>query len=132
MSISWSAGYAVGIHGYVRPPAISTSGSGQVRPTLPRLFRHYVSSDLNRSDLSDNLFLKKGNLVRMGVPPLRLELLTSISGVEFEECYRERIIVSIDDVPVSVISLDRLLQNKRAAGRVKDLLDLENLPGPGE
>jgi hypothetical protein len=64
----------------------------------------------------------------MGVPPMRLELLTSIAGVEFDDCYRERVLVTICDLTVPVISLDRLRQNKRAAGRTKDLADLENLP----
>jgi hypothetical protein len=64
----------------------------------------------------------------MGVPPMRLELLTSIAGVEFDDCYRERIQINLGDVVVPVISLDQLRRNKRAAGRAKDLADLENLP----
>ena len=59
---------------------------------------------------------------------MRLEVLTSISGVDFDDCYPERLIVQIDGVDIPVISLDRLRQNKRAAGRAKDLADLENLP----
>jgi hypothetical protein len=65
----------------------------------------------------------------MGVPPIRIEILTSISGVEFGDCYAEKILVTIDEIPVPVISLARLRENKRASGRAKDLADLENLPG---
>jgi hypothetical protein len=64
----------------------------------------------------------------MGVPPMRLEILTSISGVQFNECYAERELFDVEEMRVPVISLARLRQNKFAAGRAKDLADLENLP----
>ena len=66
-------------------------------------------------------------IVRMGIPPVRIELLTSVSGVEFDECYRNRNTVELDGVPVDMISFKHLKQNKRAAGRHKDLNDLEHL-----
>jgi hypothetical protein len=64
----------------------------------------------------------------MGVPPIRIEILTSISGVEFESCYAEKEMVPIEEMVVPVISLARLRVNKAASGRAKDLADLENLP----
>jgi hypothetical protein len=64
----------------------------------------------------------------MGVPPIRIELLTSVSGVQFETCYAEKEMVRIEEMLVSVISLARLRENKAASGRAKDLADLENLP----
>ena len=67
-------------------------------------------------------------MVRMGVPPIRIKILTSISGVEFELCYAEKEMFYIEEMVVPVISLARLRQNKLAAARAKDLADLENLP----
>ena len=64
----------------------------------------------------------------MGVPPLRIELLTGVSGVEFAGCYAHRHVDVVDGVEVSLISLDDLKANKRASGRTKDLNDLQNLP----
>jgi hypothetical protein len=64
----------------------------------------------------------------MGVPPIRIELLTSISGVQFETCYAEKEMVRIEEMLVPVISLARLRENKAASGRAKDLADLQNLP----
>ena len=64
----------------------------------------------------------------MGVPPLRIELLTGASGVEFEGCYSRRTVVSFGEVEVSLISLEDLKTNKAASGRFKDLNDLEHLP----
>jgi hypothetical protein len=78
--------------------------------------------------LSPELFLARNNVVRMGLPPVRIEILTSVSGVEFESCYAEKEMIRIEEILVPVISLARLRQNKAASGRAKDLADLENLP----
>ena len=67
-------------------------------------------------------------MVRMGVPPIRIKILTSISGVEFEACYAEKEMIQIEEILVPVISLARLRENKAASGRTQDLADLENLP----
>jgi hypothetical protein len=49
------------------------------------------------------------------------------SGVDFDECYRERVVDEVDGLEVSLIGLDQLKKNKKAAGRLKDLADLEEL-----
>ncbi len=76
---------------------------------------------------SPELFLQENQIFRMGVPPMRIELLTTISGVSFERCYEERIIDTIDEVEVRIINLKHLKQNKKASGRYKDLDDLQHL-----
>ena len=63
-----------------------------------------------------------------GKIPIRIEILTSISGVDFATCYAEREMIQMEEVAVPVISLARLRENKAASGRAKDLADLENLP----
>jgi hypothetical protein len=77
--------------------------------------------------LMPELFLQKPKIIRMGVPPMRLEITTSISGVEFEECYRSRIVDTLDGIEVALIHLEHLKKNKKASGRAKDIADLENL-----
>jgi len=64
----------------------------------------------------------------MGVPPIRIEVLTAISGVNFEESYQDRVSATLDGVDVSLIGLNQLKINKKASGRHKDLDDLEHLP----
>ena len=64
----------------------------------------------------------------MGVPPLRIELITTISGVAFADCYPERIIDTLDGIEVNLIDLQNLKLNKQASRRHKDLDDLEHLP----
>jgi hypothetical protein len=81
----------------------------------------------NVPELTTSLLLEPGRIVRMGNPPLRLEVLTTISGVEFSECYERRNVTEVDGVDVPFISRDDLRANKMASGRLKDLTDLEHL-----
>lgn len=63
----------------------------------------------------------------MGVPPMRIEVLTDIDGVTFDECYRDRLEAEIDGEQVNLISRNHLLKNKRASARHKDLDDVEHI-----
>ena len=72
--------------------------------------------------------LKDNQLARMGVPPFRIEVMTTIDGVNFSDCYSERVAADASGIEVSLISLPRLKQNKKASARSKDVMDLENLP----
>ncbi len=121
-------GYAVGYYGYPRATqdmdiwiAIHPKNAKRAVATL-RAF------GFNMPELSADLFLQDERIVRMGVPPLRIEVTTSISGVEFKECYRKRVIDVIDGIKVNFISLRHLRLNKKASGRHRDLDDLEHLP----
>jgi hypothetical protein len=67
-------------------------------------------------------------VIQLGVAPLRIDILTSLSGVEFAECWASRVEVVLDGVPVHVIDARNLKANKRATGRPRDLDDLERLP----
>lgn len=77
--------------------------------------------------MTPDLFTVPAQVIRMGVPPLRLKILTSVSGVDFEEFYTRRQVFEMEDLSVPVISLEDLKRNKRASGRLKDLADLEAL-----
>jgi len=73
-------------------------------------------------------------VVQLGVPPVRIDILTSISGVSWEEAWASRVSGKIGGVPVQVIGRDAYIANKRAAGRPKDLVDadeVEKLSEPG-
>ncbi|MDY6933375.1 MAG: hypothetical protein SVZ03_04035 [Spirochaetota bacterium] len=63
----------------------------------------------------------------MGVPPIRLEILTWIDGVRFETCFKNRAIADLGSLKVNFISKDDLLSNKRASGRPQDLVDFDKL-----
>jgi len=80
------------------------------------------------SGISSEMFLENGKVFRMGLPPVRIELLTSVSGIDFSNAYAHRVHANIDGVDISIISLEDLKTNKKASGRPKDLADLSNLP----
>jgi hypothetical protein len=71
---------------------------------------------------------KEKRAVSMGVPPMQIEVVTSIDGVSFEECFENKLVVEVDGIPINYLSLEDLRENKKASGRFKDLNDLEHLP----
>jgi hypothetical protein len=77
-----------------------------------------------RSRLSIEDLHAPDNVYQIGVAPYRIDILTSVTGVEFEEAWAHRTKCQIDDIAVSVIGRDELLKNKRATGRPKDLADI--------
>ncbi|MCL4706752.1 hypothetical protein KJ068_16405 [bacterium] len=122
-------GYAVGYHGYPRATndidvwvAISPENAERIAAALREF-------GFDTPELSASLFLKEDSIIRMGIPPMRIEVITGISGVRFDECYAERVVDTLDGVHANIISLNHLLKNKKASGRHKDLNDLENLSG---
>ena len=121
-------GYAVGIHGHIRATNDLDMWVNISPENAARIDRALREFGFAAAGLTSSLFLARNNVVRMGVPPIRIEILTSISGVEFEPCYAERETIRIEEMVVPVISLARLRQNKAASGRAKDLADLEGLP----
>ncbi|HLT48286.1 MAG TPA: hypothetical protein VK002_13710 [Rubricoccaceae bacterium] len=121
-------GYAVGYHGY---PRVTGDIDVWVRPSpenaqrVVAAIRHF---GFDVPELRVESLTRANQIVRMGLPPKRIELMTSASGVDFEACWADRIEDEWDGVPVHIISLEHLKQNKRASGRLKDLADLDYLP----
>lgn len=72
-------------------------------------------------------FAQPDRMARLGNPPLRIDLMTSIDGVEFDEAWEGRVVASWGGVEVGFLSREHLLRNKRATGRAKDRLDVELL-----
>lgn len=91
-------GYAVGYHGYPRAThdldiwiAIHPNNAKRVVAALREF-------EFDMPELSPDLFLQDRRIVRMGVPPLRIEIATTISGVKFRECYRKRVVHIVDGI----------------------------------
>jgi hypothetical protein len=121
-------GYAVGYHGYPRATNDMDVWIAINPKNAERIVTALKEFGFDTPDLSANLFMEENKIVRMGMPPMRIEISTGISGVDFGECYRDRVIDILDGVPVNIINLSQLKINKKASGRHKDLNDLENLP----
>ena len=121
-------GYAVGFYGNPRTTAdidiwiaINPANAGKMVIALKEF-------GFDVPELTLDIFLQPGKIVRMGNAPVRIEILTTISGVDFKECYQNKVRATLDGVPVNIINLDDLKKNKKAVGRDKDLDDLKKLP----
>lgn len=72
-------------------------------------------------------FLKENLINQLGYPPLRIDILTSIDGVSFEEAYQHKQIIEIEDWKANYIGLNDFIRNKQASGRLQDLADVKVL-----
>ncbi len=120
-------GYAVALHGYPRYTKdidvwieMSPENAANMVYALEQF--GFGSLGLRAAD-----FLIPNQIVQLGYPPNRIDLITTPPGVSFENCYASRIEVVVDEVTVNFIDLDNLKKSKEAAGRLQDLADLENL-----
>lgn len=118
-------GHAVGHYGYVR-----TTGDLDVWISISPENAKRVAAALQAfgfGAFDPKTFLQSPKIFRMGVQPVRIELLTGIAGVDFAEAYSRREATVIDGVPVAVIGFEDLKTNKKASGRLKDLADIDEL-----
>ncbi len=120
-------GYAVAYHGHPRATGDLDIWIRMSEDNARRTEVVLKSFGFDLPQVTASLFTMPDQVIRMGNPPLRIEILTTIDGVEFSDCYQRRVEVDVDGVPFKVIALDDLKRNKRAAGRPQDLSDLERL-----
>lgn len=120
-------GYALAFHGYPRYTKdidfwvwVDEINAENILKTLKDF--GFSSLELKQED-----FLKVGYVVQLGLPPARIDLLTSITGLDFEESYRSKLQIAIQDVVIDYLDLESFKKNKKAVGRFQDLADLENL-----
>jgi len=121
-------GFAVAMHGYPRTTADMDVWVARRRANAENLVRSLREFGFDTPNLTPELFDDPERIVRMGTAPLRIEILTQIDGVQFDECRARAETQVVDGNETPVISLNDLKINKRASGRAKDLDDLENLP----
>lgn len=120
-------GYALGIHGY---PRYTGDMDIWVKPTLEnaqKILKVLDDFGFSELELSQDDFTKLGNVIQLGYPPLRIDLLTQPDGVDFDASYAQRFDLNYNNLLIHVISLEDFKKNKAASGRPKDLEDLRNL-----
>ena len=120
-------GHAVGFHGY---PRFTGDIDLWIRPAPANALR--VVEVLKQFGFPDadtilGVLSEPGRMLQLGAPPNRIDLLTSVSGIDFDTTWGDTVPGEIDDLPVRFPSLEVLLQNKRASGRPKDLADVDQL-----
>ena len=121
-------GYAVGHYGYSRATGDMDIWLAVSPANAAAIVRALRKFGFGTGSLSAEMFMAPNRVLRMGIAPLRIDLITSIEGVEFGPCFVNRTVETLDGVAVNIIRLDNLKANKRSLGRPKDLDNLEHLP----
>ena len=120
-------GYAVAMHGHPRYTKDLDVWIDCTPANAKRVVRAFVAFGFESLGVKASDFEKPDQMLRMGIPPNQIDLLTSLAGVDFATCFKQRVIVDIGGVPANFIDLEHLKLNKRAVGRLQDLADVEKL-----
>lgn len=119
--------YAMAVHGFPRATMDIDFWIMPNPANAAALIRALERFGAPLTDVSPADFETEGLVLQIGVAPRRIDLITSADGLRFEEAFAHSLTVEIDGIPVHVLSKDDLIRNKRAAGRMKDLADVEML-----
>jgi hypothetical protein len=120
-------GYAVALHGHPRYTKDIDVWIWLNEANAAQLIKALEDYGFGALGLQPADFLTPDQSIQLGYPPNRIDLITSLPGVEFEECYAARVEAEVDGMPVHFIDLENLKKNKGASGRLQDLADVENL-----
>jgi hypothetical protein len=120
-------GYAVALHGYPRYTKDLDVWIEMTAENAARLVQALEQFGFGSLKLDTADFTVPDQIIQLGYPPRRIDILTTLPGVEFSACYPSRTVVEIDGARVNFIDLENLKKNKKATGRHQDLADLENL-----
>jgi hypothetical protein len=123
--------HALAVHGV---PRVTADLDAWVEPTAmnaTRTWRALVDfgAPLAALGVSEKDFTTPNQVIQLGIPPFRIDILTSISGVEFTSAWQESVQGTLFDVPVQFIGREAFIRNERASGRTKDLDDIRALEG---
>jgi len=125
-------GWAVAYHGHPRYTGdidFFVEASPDNARRIVNVLRRFGFAGLG---LTEQDFVQSDRVVQLGVPPRRIDLVTGISGVPFEEAWSSKLAATLDGLPVYVVSQEVLLKNKAAAGRPQDQADIAELTSGGQ
>jgi hypothetical protein len=120
-------GYAVAFHGHPRHTKDIDIWVGMSPENAANIVKALGEFGFASLELKEEDFTAPNQIIQLGYPPRRIDILTSPPGVDFEECYSHRVETEMDGVLVNFIDVENLKRNKKAAGRHQDLADVENL-----
>ena len=117
-------GYAVALHGHPRYTKDLDVWVDRTPENAERVVAALVEFGFGSLGLTQADFLEAGQIVQLGYPPSRIDILLTLKGVEFDACYEHKIVEENDETAVNFIDLDNLIANKKAVGRHQDLADV--------
>lgn len=121
-------GYAVAAHGYPRFTGDIDFWIKSTPDNAKKIIEVLADFGFAGYDISEQDFMEPDNVVQLGYPPNRIDIITGVTGLDFDDCFTAKKIISLADTQVNFISLRHLRINKKATGRDRDLNDLNNLP----
>jgi len=122
-------GYAVAYHGYPRFTGDLDIWFNPTEQNSEKLLEALTEFGFGSVNIQKSDLLKSGNIIQLGYPPIRIDLINHPDGIEFSDCFLRRDeMTSEDGMKIYYIGLSDLIVNKKASGRHRDLDDLQNLP----
>jgi hypothetical protein len=120
-------GYAVAYHGFPRLTKDIDFYFDNSKENVKKIISSLVDFGFPEGDLNVDMFTSEGNIITFGVEPVRVDFLNQISGVNFEEAWKNKIRGKYGNVEVNFIGRLELIKNKKSTNRPKDKLDAEEL-----
>jgi predicted nucleotidyltransferase len=120
-------GYAVALHGYPRYTKDIDLWIERSPENARKIVQALDDFGFGSLGLKENDFLEPDMIIQLGYPPNRIDLITSLAGVDFVSCFSTRMVVEVEGLQVNFIDLENLKKNKKAVGRKQDLADVEHL-----
>lgn len=120
-------GHAVAYHGFPRATGDMDIWIAMTPENGARIVKVLADFGFGKTGATPQMFQEEDRIIRMGRAPLRIEILTTISGVSFAECYERRQTVQVSGIAVPIIGLEDLVKNKAASVRPKDRIDCDEL-----
>lgn len=119
--------YALGFHGRPRATGDLDVWVEATEQNAPRVMRALAAFGAPLLDVTEMDFAREGITYQIGLPPGRIDILTQLTGLGFDEAWPDRARGRFGDVDVDFIGRDAFIRNKKATGRSKDLGDIEGL-----
>mgnify|MGYP003288124970 CR=1 FL=1 len=119
--------HALAAHGHVRATKDLDLWVQPEQSNAEKVLQALTAFGAPLRDLTIDDLTTKGTVFQIGLPPLRIDVITSIDGVQFAEAWPDRVGTSFAGVPAFVISRHHLIANKKATARLQDLADVQQL-----
>lgn len=120
-------GYAFAVHAYPRFTNDIDFFILNSKTNVEKIIRALTEFGFSDSEITSELLIEENKVIQIGQPPFRIDILTSIDGVIFNEAWERKVVGKYGNQTLYFISKDDLIKNKRASGRKKDLDDLSEL-----
>ncbi len=119
--------YALGAYGFPRATGDIDIWIEPTAANAKKLIRSLARFGAPLFDVNEKIFTEEGIIFQIGVAPRRIDIITTIDGVEFQSAYEKKLIVSVEGLNIPVLSVEDFIKNKESTGREKDVLDAKML-----